>query len=48
MKRVNVKGMTEDGRATLSLFKNADVSTFLHESAHVMRRQLKPEDMDIF
>jgi hypothetical protein len=51
MRKTIVKGMTEiheDGRATVSLFESADVSTLLHESAHVMRRYLKAEDLYIF
>lgn len=37
----------EDGRAVIHLLENADISTVMHEFAHVARRNLKPEDMGI-
>lgn len=37
----------EDGRAVIHLLENADVSTVMHEFAHIARRNLKPEDMAI-
>lgn len=45
-----VKGLTNfanDGKAFIRLFENADFSTFAHESFHVMRRHLKPEDLKV-
>ena len=42
-----VRGMTqfaEDGTAIMHLFEKANFSTFAHESFHIMRRYLKPED----
>lgn len=44
------KGAVEflaDGRAIIHLFENADVSTILHEFAHVARRNLKAGDAGI-
>lgn len=44
------RGMTEfadDGKALMHLFEKANFSTFAHESFHVMRRHLKPEDTEI-
>ncbi len=44
------KGATEfleDGKAILHLFESSDVSTLMHEFAHIFRRQLSPEDMAI-
>lgn len=37
----------EDGRALIHLMENADISTVMHEFAHVARRNLKPEDRGI-
>lgn len=34
----------DDGRAVLSLFEAADVSTIIHELGHILRRQLSTED----
>lgn len=34
----------EDGRAILSLFEQADVSTVIHELGHILRRQLSDAD----
>jgi oligoendopeptidase F len=31
----------------LHLFETADVSTLVHELAHMLRRQLSPEDLAI-
>jgi hypothetical protein len=42
-----VRGMTtfgKDGVALMHLFEKANFSTFAHESFHIMRRYLKPED----
>ena len=36
-----------DGRAVLHALKNPDISTVMHELAHVWRRQLDPEDMTV-
>jgi hypothetical protein len=44
------KGMVnflEDGKAILYLYKTADASTFLHEFFHIMRRNLRAEDLKI-
>jgi hypothetical protein len=46
----NNKGAVEflnDGRAIIHLMENADVSTIMHEFAHVARRNLKPDDAAI-
>ena len=37
----------EDGKAIINIFKNANMSTIYHELAHVFRRHLKSEDLDI-
>jgi hypothetical protein len=37
-----------DGRAIINLFKNKDVSTMVHEVAHIFRRDLSPEDLNVF
>ena len=37
----------DDGKAVMYLYKTADASTFLHEFFHVMRRNLKPEDIAV-
>ncbi len=37
----------EDGRAMIRALRNPDISTGIHETAHVIRRWLKPEDIDI-
>lgn len=37
----------DDGKAVMYLYKTADASTFLHEFFHVMRRNLKPEDIKV-
>ncbi len=36
-----------DGRAVLHALKNPDISTIMHELAHVWRRQLEPEEVKI-
>ncbi len=36
-----------DGRAVLHALKNPDISTVMHELAHVWRRQLEPEELKI-
>ena len=36
--------LAEDGTAIMHLFEQANFSTFAHESFHIMRRYLKPED----
>jgi hypothetical protein len=44
------KGATQfldDGRAILHLFETADVSTLVHELAHMLRRQLSPSDLAV-
>ena len=45
-----VRGLTEfteDGAAIMHLFEHANFSTFAHESFHIMRRYLKPEDLAV-
>ena len=37
----------EEGAALIKLFEGADVSTLLHESAHIFRRDLVSTDLDI-
>jgi hypothetical protein len=49
-KHGRVKGaveLLEDGRAILHLYESADVSTLLHEGAHVMRRWLPQSDLKV-
>ena len=46
----NAKGMTQfldDGRALVTIFETGDVSTIMHEMAHVWRRYLPDEDLEI-
>ncbi len=46
----NAKGAVSflnDGRAVLHALKNPDISTVMHELAHVWRRQLEPAEMKI-
>lgn len=45
--KVNAKGATEflkNGQAVLRLFEGADASTLVHESFHIFRQQLTPEE----
>jgi hypothetical protein len=37
----------EDGRAIIRLFESSDVSTLIHETGHIIRRQLSPEDLSM-
>lgn len=37
----------QDGRAIIHAFNQADVSTALHELAHIFRRDLSPEDQQV-
>lgn len=46
---IEPKGSTEFdalGRAVVTLFEKGDISTIVHETGHVFRRQLKGEDLD--
>lgn len=37
----------DDGRAILRLFETADVTTIVHEVAHILRKQLSPDDLSV-
>jgi hypothetical protein len=38
---------TDWGQAVIHLFENADVSTIVHELGHMLRRQLRGDDVDV-
>lgn len=38
-------GFLQDGRALIKMFEGADFSTFIHESFHVFKRWLTPEEL---